>query len=91
MVPYVVSECIGAVLASAVVRTMFPEHETLRNVPTAGGMQAFVLEFILTLLLMFVVLSVSTGSKEKGVLAGVAVGSLIASKHCSPGPSAAHP
>jgi aquaporin Z len=35
---------------------------------------------------MFVVLSVSTGSKEKGVLAGVAVGSVIALEALFAGP-----
>lgn len=41
-------------------------------------MQSFALEFVLTLILMVVILSVSTGSKEKGVMAGVAVGAVIA-------------
>ena len=35
---------------------------------------------------MFVILSVSTGSKEKGVLAGVAVGSVIALEALFAGP-----
>ena len=43
-------------------------------------------EFILTLVLMFVILSVSTGSKEKGLLAGVAVGSVIALEALFAGP-----
>jgi aquaporin Z len=41
---------------------------------------------ILTFLLMFVILSVSTGSKEKGILAGVAVGSVIALEALFAGP-----
>ncbi len=44
------------------------------------------MEFFLTLILMFVVLAVSTGSKEKGVLAGVAVGSVIALRALFAGP-----
>jgi aquaporin Z len=35
-------------------------------VPTGSAVQSFILEFVLTLLLMFVILSVSTGAKEKG-------------------------
>jgi aquaporin Z len=39
---------------------------------------SFILEFVMTLLLMFVILSVSTGSKEKGITAGIAIGGTIA-------------
>ncbi len=41
-------------------------------------MQSFVLEVILTLILIWVILSVSTGAKEKGITAGIAVGAVIA-------------
>jgi hypothetical protein len=41
-------------------------------------MQSFVLEMLLTALLMFVILSVSTGAREKGITAGIAVGAVIA-------------
>src|SRR5262249_59213746 len=54
--------------------------------PAGDPFQSFVLEFILTLILMFVILSVSTGSKEKGLLAGVAVGSVIALEALFAGP-----
>ena len=54
--------------------------------PRADAVQSFVLEWILTFILMFVILSVSTGSKEKGVLAGVAVGSVIALEALFAGP-----
>lgn len=77
--PNIASQCAGAVLASLTLRLMFPAHATLgATLPAGDALQSFVLEVILTLILMFVILSVSTGSKEKGVLAGVAVGSVIA-------------
>jgi aquaporin Z len=41
---------------------------------------------ILTLPLMFVILSVSTGAKEKGFMAGVAVGAVIALEALFAGP-----
>ena len=86
-VPYVVSQLLGAVLASVTLRLMFPSHATLDATRPAGdALQSFVLELILTLILMFVILSVSTGSKEKGVLAGVAVGSVIALEALFAGP-----
>lgn len=87
VVPYIVSQCFGAFLASAALRVMFPTHSTLgATLPAGGALQSFVLEFILTLILMFVILSVSTGSQEKGVLAGVAVGSVIALEALFAGP-----
>ena len=39
--------------------------------------RAFVLEFILTFFLMVVIINVSTGSKEVGTMAGIAIGGLI--------------
>jgi MIP family channel proteins len=87
VVPYIVSQCAGAILASFTLQLMFPSNTTLgATMPTGGTLQSFVLEVILTLILMFVILSVSTGSKEKGVLAGVAVGSVIALEALFAGP-----
>jgi MIP family channel proteins len=87
VVPYIVSQCIGAILASLTLRCMFPTNATLgATVPAGDVVQSFVLEFILSFFLMFVILSVSSGSKEKGVLAGVAVGSVIALEALFAGP-----
>jgi aquaporin Z len=87
VVPYVLSQCIGAVAASLAIRAMFPSHTTLgATLPAGADLQSFVLEAILTGLLMFVILSVSVGSKEKGVLAGIAVGAVIAFEALFAGP-----
>jgi aquaporin NIP len=48
--------------------------------------QSFILELILTAILMFVILSVSTGAAEKGITAGIAVGSVIALEAMFAGP-----
>jgi len=85
--PYIAGQCVGAMLASLALRLMFPTNATLgATLPAGGALQSFVLEAVLTFLLMFVILSVSTGSKEKGVLAGVAVGSVIALEALFAGP-----
>jgi MIP family channel proteins len=85
--PYIVSQCAGALVASLALRLMFPTSATLgATLPAGGALQSFLLEAILTLLLMFVILSVSTGAKEKGILAGVAVGSVIALEALFAGP-----
>ncbi|WP_439629931.1 MIP/aquaporin family protein [Gemmata sp.] len=87
VVPYVAAQCVGALLASAALRLMFPDSPTLgATLPAGGPTQSFAMEVVLTLILMFVILSVSTGAKEKGVLAGVAVGSVIALEALFAGP-----
>ena len=45
-----------------------------------------VLEIVLTFLLMLVILSVSTGAKEKGITAGIAIGAVIALEAMFAGP-----
>jgi aquaporin Z len=85
--PYILAQCLGAFVASFTLRAMFPTHPTLgATLPAGPALQSFVLEVILTFLLMFVILSVSTGSKEKGLLAGVAVGSVITLEALFAGP-----
>jgi aquaporin Z len=49
-------------------------------------MQSFVLEIVLTAILMFVILGVSTGAREKGITAGIAVGAVIALEALFAGP-----
>ncbi|OAI41845.1 aquaporin [Planctomycetaceae bacterium SCGC AG-212-D15] len=87
VVPYILSQCAGALLASGLLYLLFPGHPTLgATLPYGPAVQSFVLEIVLTTVLMFVILSVSTGSKEKGVLAGVAVGAVIAFEALFAGP-----
>jgi hypothetical protein len=75
------------VLASAVLRGLFPEHATLgATLPAGAPLQSFVLEALLTLILMVVILCVATGAKEKGIMAGVAVGAVIAVEALFAGP-----
>lgn len=85
--PYLLSQGGGAIAASATLRLLFPDHARLGGTYPAGSdLQSFVLELILTFLLMFVILGVSTGAKEKGVLAGIAVGAVIALEALFAGP-----
>lgn len=87
VLPYIVAQCVGAVIASAVLRLLFPQHPTLgATLPAGSAVQSWVMEFILTVMLMVVILSVSTGAKEKGILAGVAVGAVIGLEAMFAGP-----
>jgi len=85
--PYILSQLAGAFTASGVLRFLFPSHRTLgATVPAGSDLQSFVLEAILTAILMFVILSVSSGAKEKGLIAGIAVGGVIAFEAMFAGP-----
>jgi aquaporin Z len=79
IVPYVSAQVLGAVVASVVLRFMFPDHRYLgATLPAESPVRAFVLEVLLSFVLMFVILNVSTGHMEKGIMAGVAVGGTVA-------------
>jgi aquaporin NIP len=85
--PYVLAQCAGALLASGSLRFLFPDHPNLgATLPAGTASQSFVFEVVLTLLLMFVALSVATGAKERGLMAGVAVGGVVALEALFAGP-----
>lgn len=78
IVPYIISQGLGAFLASISLKFLFPANATLGStLPTGSPMQSFVLELILTFLLMFVIVHVAKGSKEQGMFAGIAIGSMV--------------
>jgi aquaporin Z len=85
--PYVLSQLAGALAASLLLRSLFPQHPTLGATAPAGpAVQSLILEVVLTALLMFVILNVSTGANERGITAGIAVGSVIALEALFAGP-----
>lgn len=87
VVPYIASQCVGALAASGVLRFLFATNNTLgATIPSGGAIQSFVFELILTAILMFVILGVSTGGQEKGITAGIVVGSMIALEALFAGP-----
>jgi aquaporin Z len=78
-IPYVISQMLGAIIAAGVLRFLFPGHESLGStLPGVSLLRSFVMEVLLSFILMFVVLNVSTGHMEKGIMAGVAVGGTVA-------------
>jgi aquaporin NIP len=85
--PYVIAQTGGALAASLLLRFLFPTHATLgATLPAGTASQSLVLEMVLTAILMLVILSVSTGAKEKGITAGIAVGAVICLEAMFAGP-----
>ena len=75
---YIFFQVAGAFAASLVLMWLFPRSELLgATIPTVDVWRAFVLELILTFFLMVVIINVSTGSKEVGMMAGIAIGSVV--------------
>lgn len=87
VLPYIGSQCLGAAAASFALKALFPESEGLGGTtPSGPAMQSFALEAILTFYLMLVILCVASGSKEKGVMAGCAVGAVVGLEAMFAGP-----
>ena len=75
ILPYVIAQFTGAILASGVLKLLFPDTSTMgETLPHGSAMQSFILEIILSFFLMFVIIQVATGSKEVGIMAGLAIG-----------------
>jgi aquaporin NIP len=84
---YLASQVAGAFAASGLLRVLFPANATLgATLPAGPPWQSFVLEVVLTAILMLVILSVSTGAKEKGITAGIAIGAVIGLEAMFAGP-----
>ncbi len=87
VVPYAAAQCAGALGAALVLRGLFPASVTLgATLPAGPAIQSLVLEALLTALLMFTILSVSTGSRERGIMAGVAIGGVVGLEALFAGP-----
>ena len=84
---YVTAQLLGAFAASGLLKVLFPDSATLgATLPNGGAMQSFILEVVLTAILMFVILSVSSGAKEKGITAGIAIGAVVGLEAMFAGP-----
>ena len=70
--PYILAQCSGALLASLLLRALFGNHANMgATIPKEDLVyQCLILEIILTFILMFVILNVATGAKEKGCVVG---------------------
>jgi aquaporin Z len=76
--PYVLSQAVGAFIASGTLLFMFPLSAHLGStLPVGPASTSLILEFLLTFFLMLVIIQVSTGSKEQGMFAGLAIGGTV--------------
>jgi len=87
VLPYIGSQCVGALFASGTLRILFPESRTLgATIPAGSDLQSLMLEFLLTMILMFVILSVSAGGSDGKLLGGIVIGGVIGLEALFAGP-----
>lgn len=88
LLPFVISQVLGGISASVFLKLIFSQHKalgaTVPNLISPTG--DFIFETILTFFLMFVIIHVSHGAKEKGLMAGVAIGGMVALEAIFAGP-----
>lgn len=76
---YVGGQVIGAVLAALTLRVLFGDVAQLgATLPSGSVTQSFVLEVLLTAILMFVIISVATDTRAVGETAAIAIGLTVA-------------
>jgi aquaporin NIP len=85
--PYIIAQTAGALAASLILHGLFPVNELLgATIPRGSALQSFILEFILTFLLMLVILT-STQKKDHSLLGpGLAIGGTVGLEALFAGP-----
>ena len=78
VIPYITSQVAGAIAASYTLKFLFPSSLVLgATIPSGSIAQSWVLEFFLTFILMLTVINVADKGKEKGLIAGLAIGAVV--------------
>lgn len=87
IIPYILAQTIGAFIASGLLKVLFPSNDFLGSTqPSGSELQSFIMETILTMLLVMVIFNVSTGNKEKGITAAIAIGGIVGLEALFAGP-----
>ncbi len=79
LLPYIGSQIAGAIAACGVLKLMFPDNQGLGGtLPSGSQMQSFILEIILTFLLMAVVIfTAESSNKTTKQLVGMCAGATV--------------
>lgn len=87
VLPYVAAQLLGAALGSALVKLVATPGSTLgATLPAHGALPALGIETFLSFGLMLVILRVTAGSKEVGMLAGMAISATVGLEALVAGP-----
>lgn len=76
---YIASQFFGAILGAGTLRLMFGDVAQLGvTLPAGSTLQSFMLEILLTAVLMFVIIAVATDTRAVGETAALAIGFTVA-------------
>ncbi|XP_044496756.1 aquaporin NIP1-2-like [Mangifera indica] len=76
---YIAAQVLGSTLAAGTLRLLFHgKHDHFAGTaPSGSDLQSFVVEFIITFYLLFIVSGVATDNRATGELAGLTVGATV--------------
>ncbi|MCX8080564.1 MAG: MIP family channel protein [Bacteroidia bacterium] len=78
ILPYILSQALGAFGASYTLSKLFPSDEFLGStLPSGSPMQSLVLEFILTFILVFAIFKVAVEDNASKPMAGLIIGLVV--------------
>jgi aquaporin NIP len=87
IIPYISAQLAGACLASFVLKYLFPHNVFLgATLPRGSDMQSYLLEFILTFLLMLVILTSTMRESRSLLVPAVAIGGTVGLEALFAGP-----
>ena len=81
VLPYSIAQILGAFLAIFALQYLFPHSlslgSALPHAQYSSDIKNMILEFGLTFFLMYVIMQVSSGFYQKGLIAGIAIGVVV--------------
>jgi len=78
ILPYICMQFLGGIVASLLLKYLFPNNINLgATLPTGSDMQSFILELILSFILMLVILYSTEESNHVNHFAGLAIGGTV--------------
>lgn len=79
VLPYWAAQCAGALAAVATLAALIPGSLSYgATIPAVSDAAAFAWEVLLSAFLMLVIMSVATDTRAEGVMAGIAIGTIVA-------------
>lgn len=79
VLPYWLAQFLGAIAAISLLYVLMPKGMTYgATIPVVEFPAAFLWEVVLSAFLMFVIVAVATDTRAEGVMAGIAIGTIVA-------------
>lgn len=79
VIPYWLAQFLGGIAAIAVLSSILPAGDAYgATLPAISLGKAFAWEVLLSAFLMFVIIAVATDTRAVGVMAGIAIGTIVA-------------